>query len=115
MHAGIDYSKPVEGGLMWEFRERDDADDFAQDALIFALGAAGGFALGLLLSGRVQPAKARVQEWGNSATVPRTCASARAGCASGHAGLPPRCAPAAFAGPRVPAPGRASCRSWKTA
>ncbi|HET6231346.1 MAG TPA: BON domain-containing protein [Longimicrobiaceae bacterium] len=51
---------------MWEFRERDDADDFAQDALIFALGAAGGFALGLLLSGRVQPAKARVQEWGNS-------------------------------------------------
>lgn len=36
---------------MGYLRERSDN----QDALIFALGATGGFALGLLLSGRVQP------------------------------------------------------------
>ncbi len=46
---------------MWEFRERDQGGDFAEDAVIFAVGAAGGFALGMLLSGRARP---QVAEWG---------------------------------------------------
>lgn len=36
---------------MWAFREQDDWD-FADNALTFALGATGGFAIGVLLSGR---------------------------------------------------------------
>ena len=39
---------------MWELREKDD-DLSGQDALFFALGAVGGFALGVLLSGRARP------------------------------------------------------------
>lgn len=42
---------------MWELRERDA--DSGQDALFFALGAVGGFALGVLLSGRLNPAGLR--------------------------------------------------------
>ncbi|HET6763946.1 MAG TPA: BON domain-containing protein [Longimicrobiaceae bacterium] len=38
---------------MWEFRERDD-EFSGQDAAVFALGAVGGLALGLLLSGRLK-------------------------------------------------------------
>lgn len=34
------------------FREEDEGGEFGQDALVFALGAAGGFVLGMLLSGR---------------------------------------------------------------
>ncbi len=40
---------------MWEFRERRE-QDLGTDALTFVLGAAGGFALGLLMSGRVKGA-----------------------------------------------------------
>jgi osmotically-inducible protein OsmY len=47
---------------MWEIRERHDEGDLRQDALTFVLGAAGGFALGLLLSGRVKPAASRARE-----------------------------------------------------
>jgi len=47
---------------MWEIRERQDEGDLRQDALTFVLGAAGGFALGLLLSGRVKPAASRARE-----------------------------------------------------
>jgi hypothetical protein len=36
---------------MLDFRARDESD-FGQDALTFVLGAAGGFAIGMLLSGR---------------------------------------------------------------
>jgi osmotically-inducible protein OsmY len=36
---------------MWVYRERD-TNDFGEDAVTFALGAAGGFAIGMLLSGR---------------------------------------------------------------
>ncbi|MDB4950969.1 MAG: transport-associated protein [Gemmatimonadetes bacterium] len=46
---------------MWDFRERDQ-DTAGQDALTFALGAAGGFALGMLLSGRLK-APTRVKAW----------------------------------------------------
>lgn len=46
---------------MRDFREHGDE----KDALIFALGAAGGFALGLLLSGRIQP-KQRAQALGGA-------------------------------------------------
>lgn len=41
---------------MWEFRERRE-NDFGTDALTFVLGAAGGFAIGMLMSGRFQPAE----------------------------------------------------------
>ncbi|HEX2094219.1 MAG TPA: BON domain-containing protein [Longimicrobiaceae bacterium] len=40
---------------MWEFRERHESDA-GTEALSFLLGAAGGFAIGMLLSGRMQPA-----------------------------------------------------------
>jgi hypothetical protein len=48
---------------MWELRERQDSD-LRADALTFVLGAAGGFAIGMLLSGRVKPAAGRVREMG---------------------------------------------------
>jgi hypothetical protein len=47
---------------MWEFRERDD-EFSGQDAAVFALGAVGGLALGLLLSSRLK-APARVKALG---------------------------------------------------
>lgn len=47
---------------MWEIRERHEEGDLRQDALTFVMGAAGGFALGLLLSGRVKPAASRARE-----------------------------------------------------
>ena len=47
---------------MWEIRERHDEGDLRQEALTFVMGAAGGFALGLLLSGRVKPAASRARE-----------------------------------------------------
>jgi len=47
---------------MWEFRERDD-EFSGQDAAVFALGAVGGLALGLLLSGRLK-APGRVKALG---------------------------------------------------
>jgi osmotically-inducible protein OsmY len=47
---------------MWQFLDRDE-DTSGQDALVFALGAAGGFALGMLLSGRVR-APGQVKAWG---------------------------------------------------
>jgi osmotically-inducible protein OsmY len=39
---------------MWEFQDRDD-NDFTANALTFGLGAIGGLALGVLLSGRFRP------------------------------------------------------------
>jgi osmotically-inducible protein OsmY len=47
---------------MWQFLDRDE-DHSGQDALVFALGAAGGFALGMLLSGRMRAA-GQVKAWG---------------------------------------------------
>jgi hypothetical protein len=47
---------------MWEFRERDE-EFSGQDAVVFTLGAVGGLALGMLLSGRVR-APARVKSLG---------------------------------------------------
>lgn len=46
---------------MWDLRERHEAD-LRTDALTFVLGAAGGLAIGLLLSGRVAPAASRARE-----------------------------------------------------
>lgn len=46
---------------MWELRERQEGD-LRTDALTFVLGAAGGFALGLLLSGRVRPAASAARD-----------------------------------------------------
>lgn len=43
---------------MWDFRERGHPDR-GQDALTFVLGAAGGFAVGMLLSGRARPERVR--------------------------------------------------------
>ncbi len=43
---------------MWDFRERG-GPDHGRDALSFLLGAAGGFALGMLLAGRAPGARAR--------------------------------------------------------
>ncbi len=39
---------------MWDFQDRND-DDFTANALTFGLGAIGGLALGVLLSGRFRP------------------------------------------------------------
>jgi len=46
---------------MWDLRERHETD-LRTDALTFVLGAAGGLAVGLLLSGRVAPAASRARE-----------------------------------------------------
>ena len=50
---------------MWEFRERREPD-YRTDALTFVLGAAGGFAIGMILSGRTRPATGRVRELGGN-------------------------------------------------
>jgi hypothetical protein len=48
---------------MWEFRERDE-EFSGQDAVVFTLGAVGGLALGMLLSGRLR-APSRVKSLGS--------------------------------------------------